>query len=1239
MNKNYQVRNFLLAGSVVLLSACQPVSNSQTENNRNWFPLGNNERTIANAPVETSETSVNTDVQTASKVEITTIKTGITADQPEFNSAFNNLSDDESMVELRKQMLIGLSKSGENVYKEIADRKERKRLGVKVPGDVSGIVEMANYRRSITMPIGTDKMLYENGFLEKEYAKAVSSPFLKQAKAANFDTSRNSTYALPNVVWEERGPNNIPGRGRSIVVAPNNPNKWYNATVGGGVWITDNAGLNWRTTTDFAIPNLSTSTLAISGSNANIVYAGTGEPFGNLDAIAGSGIVKSLDAGETWTFLSNTSNFGSVGRLLANPADANQIFAATATGIYRTNDGGTSWAKIYTGPGSTLNVQDLQASADFSNLYASVNSYGIVKSIDGGATWTRVFDVTGKSIKRMEIAISPADNNTIFLSTETGTTTGLWLSSDAGATFVAQTFASGDSKEILGAQGWYDNMITAHPTDKNVAYVGGIYLAKVTVNPTANTYAVKSIASGYDNTKINTYVHPDQHGLVAQINPANAAQFRLILNNDGGIYYTDYKTNPGETQNDWKVKAAGLNNTQFYGADKKKGEDSYVAGAQDNGSSATITGPSTAASSYLALLGGDGFEALWNYRDTQKLIFGSQYNNFAVSRNGVTTAGLINARNADYGSAKSPFYSKLHNANNNPDVIFTVSSTGVWKSPDFGATWSVSPFTVANNGTWLGSASYATAKVSVANPDVIWAVSAVTGGAGNTYRVNVSRDNGSTFNKVTGTMPITGNFYASGLAASSVNAGQAYTLFSVANQAKVIKTSDYGATWTDITGYSTSTNTGFPNVPVHSFLEMPFDTNVLWAGTDIGIFETTNGGTNWYLIEEFPPVSVWNMKIVDDQVVLATHGRGVWTATVPQLSSYVLPDYIGAPAIKSTTQNSIQSMKGKAVFNYTTPQITDLKVFVDNVFVSTISNTQPNTDYTFITGDLTEGIHTISVSGLYNAGADESVKGVGSVEIINFNAGAPSVNIPTFANTDVYIGTAGKFVVDNLSSKFTFNVLNNVGHPYANATNYQTYLRTPIVVNADSKESLTHMAFTEGGYDFAVVEASKDLVNWVPVATYDESSFPEWANVSTAAGVTEAKFKTTILDFPANFNPGDEVAVRFRLTTDPADVRFGWILKSIVPTSTLATDATTAPTNQIAIAPNPATSDTNLYLPAATKGNVTIGIYDASGKVVKTLTKAAASKINLDVTALQPGLYLVLVKTESGNKALKLLKK
>lgn len=1212
MKNNYHYRALVLAGTIALFASCQPVMQTSASTREKVQNEQNTQK--ANTMAEMNSAA------------------------SDFKNVFANLGDNDSQIEVRKQILMSLSKPGENSYRDAADKKERKMKGLRLPGEVSGIVEMAEYRRKITMPVGTDKMIYELGFLEKAHEKALKSPFLAAAKKAKYDTSKNSTYALPGVTWTERGPNNIPGRGRAILASPTNANKWYNGTAGGGVWISDNAGLNWRTTTDYAIPNLSTSTLAISASNANIVYAGTGEPFNALDQVTGSGIVKSTDGGETWAYLANTT-FGSVGRMLVSPTNASTIFAGTSTGIYRSLDGGANWTNVYVGSGTLKNVQDLKASADFSVIYGAVNGYGVVKSTDGGSTWTRIFDSANKNIKRVEMAISPVDNNTIFLSAEPTGGTALYLSTDGGVTFTAQTFASGDSKDILGAQGWYDNVIIAHPTDKNIVYVGGIYVAKITVNPANNTYKVLSIASGYDGTKLNTYVHPDQHGLLAQTDPADSSKFRLVLNNDGGIFYTDYKTNPGETQNDWKAKATGLNVTQFYGADKKKGADKYVAGAQDNGSAATITEPSTAASPYRAMLGGDGFEVIWNYKDTQKVIFGSQYNNFSVNRNGATTNSSTPARNADYGSTRSPFYSKLANANNNADVIFTVGSTGVWKSLDFGSNWTVSAFNTANNGNWLGNASYATVKVSVANPDVVWAVSQVSPGSNGASRINVSQDNGNTFTKTTGSVPITNSYYATGLAASSVVPAQAYTLFSGAGQPKIIKTSNFGATWTDITGFSTGTATGFPDVPVHSMVEMPFDTNVLWAGTDIGIFETTNAGANWYLVTAFPPIAVWNMKIVDNQVVLATHGRGVWTATVPQLDGYVLPDYLSAPSVKNIVQSSIHEMKAKATFTYTSSQITDLKVYVDGVYSSTISNTSANTDYTFTTSALPEGFHTVSVSGLTAGGGTETIKNTSTVEIISFNAGAQNVNVPTFANSDVYVGTTGKFVINNLNGKFAYNVLNNSDHPYLDNTNYQTYLRTPIIVGSDSKESITHMVFSEAGYDFAVVEASKDLVTWTQVAGYDEGSFPDWANVSTAAGVTEAKFKTTTLDFPSIFNAGDEVAVRLRLTSDPGETRFGWIVRSIVPSSTLATNDNSMLKDQFMIAPNPATVNSDLYLPATLKGAVSIGIYDASGKLVKTLSKQASARINLEVNSLEPGLYLILVKTEAGNKALKLMKK
>ena len=1154
------------------------------------------------------------------------------------SQVFQNFGDSESQNKLRSELLKSISKDGDFA---LSHRKTKAERVKKFGAEKSGIEEMAEYRKNITMPIGTDKMLYEEGYLMKEYQKALKSPILARAKNSRFKSA--TAYSVNNVIWKERGPNNIPGRDRVTKISPTNPDKWYVGTAGGGVWITENAGTSWRNTTDYTVPSLATSTLGISSSDPNVIYAGSGEPYGNLDALTGVGVIKSTDAGETWTYLSNTASFGSVGRVLVNPTNSNHVIVGTSTGIYVSTNGGTSWSQTLTGTGTTTNTQDIVSTNDFSAIYAAVNTYGVMKSVDGGTTWTRVFDAPSKakSIKRIELSVAPTDNNRIFLSTEAGTTVAFYISDDAGATFTELTYATSDSKEILSTQGWYDNMVTTNPFNKNIVYVGGVYLAKLTIDTSANTYSVLQIASGYDTTKLNDHVHPDQHGLVCQVNPNNPAQFRMILTNDGGVYYTTYKSNPGETEGDWIGPVTGLNTTQFYGADKKKNEDSYIAGAQDNGSSATITSPSGTTSNYKALFGGDGFEVLWNYNNPNKLLFGSQYNNFITSLTGINGT-LYYARNADYGSTKSPFYSKLANANNNPDVVFTVSSSGVWRSPNFGSSWSLSTFNTTNNGTWLGNASYATVKVSVANPNVVWAASAVSGGAGTTYKVNLSKDNGLTFAKTTNTsFPTTGNYYISGLATSNINEATAYVLFSATNQPKVVKTTDFGSTWVDISGFDGTNTTslrGFPNVSVHSLLEMPFDTNVLWAGTDIGVFETVDGGNNWYLVTAFPPVSVWNMKIVDNQVVLATHGRGVCTSEIPELNTYALPTYIGPPTIKSARQAGIHNNKISAVFNYTNSEITSLKIYQDDVFVNTISSTLPNTDYTYTSvTDLSEGVHKISVRGVYQqAGVDkETILANANVEIINFNAGAANVNIPTFTTSDVYIG-GGKFVVDKGANKFTYNVLNNVDHPYANNTTYSTYLKTPIVVGANSNMTMSHMALTEKDYDFAYIEASKDLVNWTIIGKYDEGAYAEW-NAVAASGVTESLFRDSALNLTSKFNTGDEVAIRLRLTTDVADVRQGWYIKSITSNSSLST-VDISKNKEVFLAPNPAKEKTTVILPSNNKGYVDVYLYDAAGKLITSVKKASGEKVDLDVSNLTKGLYLVLVNGDSFKKALKLVK-
>lgn len=125
-------------------------------------------------------------------------------------------------------------------------------------------------------------------------------------------------------------------------------------------------------------------------------------------------------------------------------------------------------------------------------------------------------------------------------------------------TFSAINFGTGD-KNVLAGQGWYDNVMRAHPLDKNIFYAGGVYMCKVTVDEAANTYATKPIAGGYGDItgQINKSVHVDMHDIIYKVNPTDPTQFRLIVTNDGGVYSTGYKTNPGETEGDWSATAKG----------------------------------------------------------------------------------------------------------------------------------------------------------------------------------------------------------------------------------------------------------------------------------------------------------------------------------------------------------------------------------------------------------------------------------------------------------------------------------------------------------------------------------------------------------------------------------------------------------------------------------------------------------------------------------------------------------
>ena len=208
-----------------------------------------------------------------------------------------------------------------------------------------------------------------------------------------------------------------------------------------------------------------------------------------------------------------------------------------------------------------------------------------------------------------------------------------------------------------------------------------------------------------------------------------------------------------------------------------------------------------------------------------------------------------------------------------------VSDSGLLRSPDFAETWEI----ITMPSSWTFNSSYgAPTAISLADPNVVWSGSQLSG----TSRICVSTDAGLSFEparNLTGTNLGT----LTGLTTHPSDPNTAYALFSQRGSAKVLVTNDLGDSWNDLSGYypgRLESNNGFPDVACYSLLVMPWDEERIWVGTEIGIFESTDGGLNWaYADNGLPAVAIWQMKLVNDEIVLATHGRGIWSLNIDEL--------------------------------------------------------------------------------------------------------------------------------------------------------------------------------------------------------------------------------------------------------------------------------------------------------------------------------------------------------------------
>lgn len=925
--------------------------------------------------------------------------------------------------------------------------------------------EFTNYFKLITSKIGENEPDYKMGYQLNE---------LKKLKGQQKSKNINQVKDALNFV--SRGPGNVGGRTRAIVVDPDDATHktWYVGASTGGIWKTTDEAKTWTNLSD-KFTNLSVNALAMANSDHNVIYAGTGESFPGSAQLFGNGVWKTTDRGVTWKQLTSTAtdeNFGYINRIVIDPTNADIVLVATEKGIFKSSNGGTTWKQVY---GSQTGVEDLvEHPTNFNILYAGESRRGIIRSADAGETWTISSDGLGAG-GRFEVAISKVNPDYLFVSKEINDKASeVFISKNGGEKWMK--FKS--NKNFLGGQGGYDNIVEAHPYNVNEVYVGGVDLwhlnfdgeEKETPPTVSDVYNDKasflsfvnftkmkfpSLNGGLDtnvnkdikpsdwvsvelrfgsgikqkahrftvpdkatsgvsddkytyqdyveipfqawditnnrqlmvsfrdqekdgkfnlyprkgenygelgreyiyinlvpydaanpsqeiakqgkhvhkalhmfwtvltdgmtwepdnlpNSKIvikygkkiehtgkqfcigdaykqhggdNSYdqregygstaipgLHPDHHNLV--IIPTGGTDFTIINTNDGGVAISKDK---GKT---FKMLLNNYVTTQFYGVARHPKENQYIGGMQDNGTWKSNNNSNNEKSEYLFMLGGDGFECLWHSKNPN-LLLGSLYNNKVYKS---TSAGFrwvpLNEHGLNYD--EGPFLTKLSNSKQNPDLVFAVGSEGVYRSSNFGNKWELIKIEdkwTSNNRVTGGH----NVEVSLANSKVVWA------GAGmgaNVITMQVSTEEGKIFHSVPNYDKVEMDAYTSGIATHPTDPNTAYVLFSRKGMPKVLRTNNLGQKWEDISGFETNTTSsnGFPDVVVHCLLVMPYDTNILWVGTDIGIVESTDNGGSWHLLESnFPSVSVYDMQIVQNQVVIATHGRGIWSVDIAEI--------------------------------------------------------------------------------------------------------------------------------------------------------------------------------------------------------------------------------------------------------------------------------------------------------------------------------------------------------------------
>ena len=649
---------------------------------------------------------------------------------------------------------------------------------------------------------------------------------------------------LVDTRWRALGPDRVmdgtvatAGRVSAIAIHPTDMNIIYAGAAQGGVWRSDDAGENWRPLTDREC-SLAMGSIAIDPVNPDIIYAGTGEQHFSGDSYYGCGVLRSLDAGETWeqlgaqAYVDGGRGGGAriarvvIDRATAGSATSTTVLAASTFGLFRSTDSGRSWNLVLEGTATDLVVHP----TDPSIMYAAVYGNGVYKSSDTGASWTSASSGMNLDIaRRINLAIAPSAPGTLYASFEAtvrrGSGLAMYRTTDAAASW--QPLQAEGARCFY--QCWYDMTIAVHPTDPLKVYFGSLLLQL-------------SLDGGQTFFEYHNGIYVDEHLLVFDtLRGPNA----LYLANDGGVYRTvDGGAN-------WTSLATNLAVAQYYRGISLHPSIATVTlgGTQDQGTQRSTTGTKV----WEKVMGADGGYTAFDVEDPSTWYAETQWianrGHIGPRKNGVQVINGIDL--SERGLFIPPLVMDPVDSKRlyfgTRSLYRTDNSAGRWeriyRTPDESEVISSIGLTPSDGNTVYAGLRYG--------------------------QVIVTRDGGVTWQPSGSGLP---DRFIGDVAVHPDDPEQAYAVAGGFLAGHVFHTVDGGLTWEDRTG-------NLPDHPVNAILYDPVDPEGVYIGTDLGVFHSATGGGTWdRLDEDLPTIAVYDLAAQPGtgRLVAATHGRGMF---------------------------------------------------------------------------------------------------------------------------------------------------------------------------------------------------------------------------------------------------------------------------------------------------------------------------------------------------------------------------